>query len=311
MAETSPCNGKGGSPGYGGAALGCTVTCTAATHIIQESSNSSTWSNLASGSTSDKQYVRVIPLTPLTLYDNADNTTAITEAAADGKPYTVTLDGRTLYKDGDWNTIVLPFNMSAEQVTAQLAPAALMTLSTSSFANGELTLNFADATTIEAGKPYIIKWAATTPNYVENPTFTGVTLSNATNNVVQDYVTFRGTYSPIDYTEDNHSILFLGTNNTLYYPKAGAHLGAFRAYFELGNGLTAGDIANTRMNFESETTGVVSTTKVQLDGPEGKVNFTNFTNKADAWYTLEGVRLNGKPSARGMYIHGGRKVVIK
>ena len=318
-------SGKGGNGGHGGnedaenrgksgadgKALGSTVTCTAATHIIQESSNSSTWSNLASGSTSTLRYVRVLPLTPLTLYDNADNTTAITEAAADGKPYTVTLDGRTLYKDGDWNTIVLPFNMSAEQVTAQLAPAALMTLSTSSFANGELTLNFADATTIEAGKPYIIKWAATTPNYVENPTFTGVTLSNATSNVEATYADFCGTYSPITWNTETKSILFLGTNNTLYYPEAGAHIGAFRCYYELGNGLTAGDIANTRMNFESETTGILSTTKVQLDGPEGKVNFTNYTNKADAWYTLEGVRLNGKPSARGMYIHGGRKTVIK
>ena len=32
---------------------------------------------------------------------------------------------------------------------------------------------------------------------------------------------------------------------------------------------------------------------------------------ADAWYTLDGVRLDGKPTKKGLYIHGGRKVVVK
>lgn len=35
---------------------------------------------------------------------------------------TVALEGRTLYKDGYWNTLCLPFAMTAEQVNAQLNP---------------------------------------------------------------------------------------------------------------------------------------------------------------------------------------------
>ena len=38
-------------------------------------------------------------------------------------------------------------------------------------------------------------------------------------------------------------------------------------------------------------------------------NFTDYTD-SDAWYTLSGTRLNGKPSAKGLYIHNGKKVVI-
>jgi hypothetical protein len=30
-----------------------------------------------------------------------------------------------------------------------------------------------------------------------------------------------------------------------------------------------------------------------------------------AWYTLDGVKVNGKPTCKGLYIHGGKKVVIK
>jgi hypothetical protein len=34
-------------------------------------------------------------------------------------------------------------------------------------------------------------------------------------------------------------------------------------------------------------------------------------NEAGAWYTLDGVRLDWKPTKKGLYIHGGRKVVVK
>ena len=34
-------------------------------------------------------------------------------------------------------------------------------------------------------------------------------------------------------------------------------------------------------------------------------------NEADAWYSLDGRKLDGKPSAKGMYIKNGKKVVVK
>jgi hypothetical protein len=34
-------------------------------------------------------------------------------------------------------------------------------------------------------------------------------------------------------------------------------------------------------------------------------------NEAGAWYDLNGRRLFGKPTAKGLYIVNGRKVVIK
>ena len=41
-----------------------------------------------------------------------------------------------------------------------------------------------------------------------------------------------------------------------------------------------------------------------LDTTTGKVSF-------DGWYTLDGVRLSGKPSSKGIYINNGKKVIIK
>ncbi len=34
-------------------------------------------------------------------------------------------------------------------------------------------------------------------------------------------------------------------------------------------------------------------------------------NGSDAWYTLDGRRLDGKPTQRGIYINNGKKVAIK
>ncbi|MBR4366786.1 MAG: hypothetical protein IKP43_08405, partial [Bacteroidaceae bacterium] len=32
---------------------------------------------------------------------------------------------------------------------------------------------------------------------------------------------------------------------------------------------------------------------------------------SDEWYMIDGRKLNGKPTMKGLYIHAGRKVVIK
>lgn len=40
-------------------------------------------------------------------------------------------------------------------------------------------------------------------------------------------------------------------------------------------------------------------------------NFTNSTNSDDAWYDMQGRRLGGKPTAKGIYVNKGIKVVIK
>ena len=43
-----------------------------------------------------------------------------------------------------------------------------------------------------------------------------------------------------------------------------------------------------------------------LDTKTGKMTFDS-----EAWYTLDGVRLSGKPSTKGIYINKGKKVAIK
>ena len=263
----------------------------------------------------------IIDITPVSLANDADNTETLTTWK--DKTCDIALTGRTLFKDGSWNTICLPFTLTASEVNEHLEnPAGLMTLSSSSFdsTTGTLTLNFSNELEngIVAGKPYIVKWTTTGDNLV-NPVFTGVTISDATANVSTDYVDFIGTYSPERIYEDGdekHN-LYLGSGNNLYYPtRTGYSVNACRAYFQLKNGLTAGNAQQQArafvLNFGDETTSLSEELRVKSEeflSPEGESVARNAT--AAGWYTLDGRKLNGKPTKKGLYIHNGKKVVIK
>ena len=72
--------------------------------------------------------------------------------------------------------------------------------------DGTLTLNFGDdLTSIEAGKPYIVKWSA--GSNIEKPVFTNVTISETNATVETDYMDFIGTYSPVVIYEEGEEKL--------------------------------------------------------------------------------------------------------
>ena len=248
-------------------------------------------SNTTTGSA--PQIYRQIPT--VTLGNATDNSSTIDTYK--GEIVNVKLSDRTLYKDGSWNTLCLPFSLTAAQVKNQLDPESLMTLQSSSFSNGTLTLTFAKATSIEAGKPYIIKWTGDSP--LESPTFTGVTIENATANVNTDNVDFIGIYSPLNITAADNTKLCLSNDNTLYYPNAAMTIGAFRAYFQL-KGITAADLPQSAivLNFDAE-------------GTTGLNSLTPALSQGEGVYTLDGRKLNTMPTQKGVYIVNGNKVVIK
>ena len=224
----------------------------------------------------------------LSLSDNKNNNTAVNNN--DGVTTDVILDGRTLYKDGGWNTICLPFNVTIAGSPLDGAIARTLDANNTTLDGTTLNLNFANAvTTLTAGTPYIIRWEKAN-DYVDDdahnivsPTFTNVTIAKGTNPVTTSYVNFVGTYDYQSFTEDNRSILFVGSENKLYWPQNGAHLGACRAYFQLNNGLTAADVSGARMSFEEGNDEVTS------------LNLTPALSQGEgAWYTLDGRKVGGK-----------------
>ena len=278
----------------------------------------------------------------LILADNADNTSAISETNGI-TCLKATLTDRTLYKDGDWNTLCLPFGVTDGDATdyvtfsgTPLEGATVMELDTDGdysgnqtgfdAATGTLYLYFKTATAIEAGKPYLVKWtkpdgydlapyehnifspvfssAAVTTAAPEDVTFAdGLYTVSATNSGLRT-VQFIGTYNPVALTPNDQSNLFLGDANTLYYPNAANnadgkyYVNACRAYFHVDLTGAANAVRAFVLGFgDDEQTGIASLPADSKDG--------------GAWYTLDGLRLSGKPSASGVYINNGHKVVIK
>jgi hypothetical protein len=117
-------------------------------------------------------------------------------------------------------------------------------------------------------------------------------------------VRFLGTYKQTTFEAEDMSILFFGASNKLYYPKSNVSIGAQRAYFKLGDGDgLAHPLMDFTINFgDGETaTGIIGIGSTRTD-----------TDKNDGyWYDLQGRKLSGKPTQKGIYINHGNKVVIK
>ena len=115
-------------------------------------------------------------------------------------------------------------------------------------------------------------------------------------------VSFVGTYNPVIIPSGgDNTKLYLGANNTLYWPNDAMTIGAFRAYFHVSG---AAGVRQFVLNFDGD--GEAQGIKEIDDLPIYDLRF-----EAGAWYTIDGVKLDGKPTKKGLYIHGDRKVVVK
>ena len=225
------------------------------------------------------------------LGNNIDNSSIVT--AFDGLMNAkVELIGRTLNKD-KWNTLCVPFDIS-DPTTVFGTGVKVKTLSGYTNDGTTVTISFTDANSIEAGKPYIVM---PTTN-ITNPVFNDVTINNIMQDVIiSNAATFKGNYAPVPLSANDTKKLFLA-NNMLYYPTGSVTVKPFRAYFELTSDVpTASGAPNLVIDF-GETTGV------------GELRTEN-RRIENSFYDLQGRRLNGKPTQKGIYIHHGKKEVLK
>ena len=248
-----------------------------------------------------------------------------TLANYNGQKVNASFPDRVLYKDGDWNTICLPFDVTVAGSPLDGDGVTVKTLKGASLENGTLALTFTEGseTELKAGVPYLIKWKKPEPYVAFNyehpelasdlyaPTFKNVTLDIILKPVVvTDLIAFDGTYTSWEYKQDSPSVLLMGAENNLFYPKYSylsySYLNCFRAYFQLLGGIKAidpglgGSIKSMVIDFGEEETDI----EELKDGETGDV-------KNEGWYTLSGVKLAGKPSVSGIYLFNGKKVAVQ
>ena len=150
---------------------------------------------------------------------------------------------REIQRNGHFNTICLPFDLNEEQIAASsLNGAEIFEFSDAQLNDGELHLDFKKVTSTVAGTPYLFRYNVNEPNMMEL-NFKGVIISELTAGTSRDFgsVTLRGTLKePVELSaqsEGNIALLFLGANDTFFWPTTTKTVNPFRAYFTTGTPL--------------------------------------------------------------------------
>lgn len=203
---------------------------------------------------------------------------------------------------GAWNTICLPFDVSAAQAKSAFgSDVKIAALNNESKGN---TLMFEDKTAegIKAAMPYLIM-----PSEVKaddmyefyNVSIKPENTAPAATVSTSDGFAFKGIYNKVDITQDiNNSksyAAFLGANNTLFKAKSGSTTKGFRAYFAIPNSTAT------------------SALRVVVDGNATSIKNINcgVVESDDAVYNLQGQRVDARSLMPGLYIKAGKKFVVR
>ena len=215
---------------------------------------------------------------------------------------------RTFYKDGDWNTLCLPFDVSAEEVKAAFGSDAQLR-QVDEANSKDNTVAFTTATAIKAGVPYLIKFDKLAENADQpeefNHTFEGVTLTKKVEySVLADYnIIFAGSYSaftPEDFLKEYDVcdvVASMAAANTLKKVNAGTTIKGLRAVFGLASSVQPQAV---KVIIDGTATGIGD---LHVDGTTVANGRVYNLNGQCVGTSLEGLKA-------GVYIQNGKKVII-
>lgn len=193
-----------------------------------------------------------------------------------------------------WNSLCLPFDVTTDGFGTTVKAQAF----TSASADGS-QLNFTAATTLEAGKPYLVWFENEQDLSADDATplyFTSDALKADLTAVTYGNYTFKGNYTAHFDMEGRYGVADENGVQKLKVGNSGSYLYATGAYFTSTSAQAAGAV----LNFDMQPTGIGSVEQQQtLDSPV---------------YNLQGQKvsdnsLQGLP--KGIYIQGGRKVIVR
>lgn len=192
-----------------------------------------------------------------------------------------------------WNSFCVPFTISKDVITEKFGAGTLVY--TFGSMNGNV-MNFKASTTIEAGKPYIVK----PTKEVVDPTFTGVNIVESDPvKLGADGFFMQGTYgAKTDLTTDGTN-LFLGDGNKFYKPSGTttAKMKGMRAFFIVPQGT---NFAALRANIDGATTSIDELTTVVEQPTDNRI------------YNLQGQFVGTSfEGLHGVYVQNGKKVLVK
>ena len=251
--------------------------------------------------------------------------------------YNVKVTGRNLNLE-KWNVVVLPFDITPYEFTTAIGRYAVFnTLESVNTTNNTVSFKL-QLNQLKANEPFLVKPEKTKTDVAAATTvalnqFANRYIVAPANGVPQktdvDDVKFVGTYNDFTLTLDEDWTGDVITSNTVRYIADGGAAGSEISYLSGGKFVTATKtISGTKYSRETLD---VTFTRAYLDFNESALSAPMiFVEEADGsttaiseitaegvavaaegWYTSDGVKLQGVPTQKGVYINNGKKIVVK
>ncbi len=202
---------------------------------------------------------------------------------------------RTLKKE-TWNTLVLPFDITVAALSQKLGYAVVDMLDETN-ADASKVIFKIHMGTIAANTPFMIKTAEEVD--LNNIVFTGVKIVAPAATIEQkDAAGNKLTGAYVAQTVADGEYYMTGSGTWKVYEGTGFEIKGERAKFT-----KSANAAGAPTFFIEEPDGVVTV----IEGIQAEEKAV----ENDGWYTLQGVKLQGAPTQKGVYVRNGKKFVIK
>lgn len=235
------------------------------------------------------QLYKKVPSTPLTLNDEKDNSKLLT--SKDGQQTAVKLSRKLLANQ--WNTFCVPFDIDIADGKINGIEASVMEYD---HTTGN-TMEFKEATKIEAGKAYLVKPSAD----ITDPQFNNVTIMNVDPAVrvsgdANGY-SFVGIYNPKTFSDgDQKRVLILASKAKFMKVNNGQRMKGMRAYFTIPAGTKAEAV---RLMINNRPTAITE--------------ITTTSSTSEKIFYIDGTYAGSdiKNVKKGIVIKGGKKYLMK
>ena len=239
----------------------------------------------------------VVAAKTLVLDDTDPDLDAKIAAAHGTEGVTFTFSSRTL-KAGQWNTLVLPFETTVPELSQKLGYAVVDVLDENNTNEASISLVLAFGT-LPANKPFLVQPAA--DKNLNEVQFSGKIAQYSDNPVAEDAA--------------NHSFIGVYTmgKKVTSADKTEYYYNVTRKQFV--NGGSAGTAINPMRAYLKDNS-TVGVREFSIQEPNGQTTvITNVNTEAEfntnEVYDIRGMKMQGVPTEKGVYIINGKKVVIK